>query len=77
MLKRNTQIDVPQLSATNNNDETSSQLSARSSLLDGLKQKVDRLSQDVISIHDPVAMVKLFEAIKSGSEAIEAYQRIC
>ncbi|KAI8576241.1 hypothetical protein K450DRAFT_257799 [Umbelopsis ramanniana AG] len=77
MLKPNTQIDAPQPPAAINNDDTSSYLSARSSLLDGLKQKVDKLSQDVISIHDPVAMVKLFEAIKSGSEAIEAYQRIC
>lgn len=77
MLKRNTQTDAPQQSTSTNIEEPSSQFSARSSLLDGLKRKVDQLSQDAISTHDPVAMVKLFEAIKAGSEAVEAYRRIC
>lgn len=77
MLKRKIPIDAPQQSTSTHIEESNSQSSSRSSLLDGLKQKVDKLSQDAISTHDPVAMVKLFEAIKAGSEAIEAYRRIC
>ncbi|KAH8548084.1 hypothetical protein BGW37DRAFT_508162 [Umbelopsis sp. PMI_123] len=77
MLSKNSEIHIPPQSSATNNSVTSALPSAKSNLLSELKEKVDRLSQDAITTQDPVALVKLFEAIKAGSEAIEAYRRIC
>ncbi|GAB5590233.1 hypothetical protein Unana1_05133 [Umbelopsis nana] len=79
MLKKNSQTKVASTStsAIAANKEIIAPQSPSGSLLNQLKRKVDSLSQDAIATQDPSALVKLFEAIKAGSEAIEAYQRIC
>lgn len=55
--------------------ETSS--TGRTELLEQMKGKVDELSLQALKARDPAELVKLFEAIKAGSEAIKAYEKIC
>ncbi|KAJ2961438.1 hypothetical protein NQZ79_g3237 [Umbelopsis isabellina] len=50
---------------------------SRTELLEQMKAKVDELSLQALTARDPAELVKLFEAIKAGSEAINAYKKIC
>ncbi|KAG2174351.1 hypothetical protein INT43_004374 [Umbelopsis isabellina] len=54
-----------------------SSTAGRTELLEQMKEKVDELSLQALKARDPAELVKLFEAIKAGSEAIKAYEKIC